>query len=205
MIMQEQELTLFGGWAKALTPQPIEIGVVKPLDKPSASIYIRYAEEPLTLEYMGSQVLAPHITAEPSKITEYMKPLIEIEVRVPSHFSGREVVLKNWQQLFMDRWIGLAFYRFFEIWSKGSIDDMMRGYQGEIRLRRSLSGKIGGNNDGGLADNKKPLTKLQNGDWVLTHKSELYNPHRRKLPLQGIENARQYAKQLKEQRVKANC
>lgn len=205
MIMQEQELMLFGGWAKALIPQPIEIGVVEPLEEPSVSIYIKseYAEEPFTVEAC-SRVRPLQIAADPPKITTYMGLLIEVEIfeSYQVGYSTRETTItNNWQHKLLEDWKQLALYRFFEIWNKGSLDDMMRGYQGSKSLRMSFSGKIGCNNDRGIAAGKGALTKLPSGDWTLTHKSELKNPYRRKLPPEGVENVRRFARELRDHRV----
>src|SRR2546423_13484730 len=125
MIMQEQELTLFGGWAKALTPPPTVIGVVRLSDMPSVSISLSY---------------------DPPKPAEYAEPAIKIEASGES-YRGDVHMIEDWQYMLLNLWKGLAFYRFFEIWHKGSLADIMRGYQGTKSLRMSFSGKIGCNND----------------------------------------------------------
>lgn len=180
------------------------IGAVKHSGTLSVSIFTKseYAEEPFTFENWGDRFISPYISVEPTKITGYAKPHIEIEISGRAHPGGTFIV-EDWRSFLKDHWIGMAFSRFFEIWNKGSLNDMMRGYLGKVRLQRSFSGKIGTNN-GDLAHAKdKPLTKQADGSWTLkpSHKISYMYPRSRYLPPEGIENARKFAKELRQQRL----
>ena len=205
--MQEQELTLFGGWAKAQIPQQIELGVVKRSGTPSVSISFENGDEhPIEIERILHFIFIPHITIEElNSIPEVIMARWTIPYTYDDSGHKRagkeqEEMLhpKSWHRAFI--WFDKAFLRFFEIWEHGTQATIIRGLAGTDKMRKSLSGVIGGNYNGGFKDSNKPLTKLPNGEWTLSNTRSLY-PDIPRLPKEGIINARKLAKQLQQKRI----
>lgn len=233
MTMHEQELTLFGGWAKAQIRPPIEVGVHRPLDTLSASIYPKpkavYHEEPIEFDtweyaqafwlYRPSTIkVESNVSVAAIEIREYYIPWIISPIDGRSVRSGesyhvldftkpeqivvegrKEKDFSNWGKWIYGFFLNRTFFRFFEIWERGSLADMIRGCAGTEKTRRSFNGMIGANNNTMPDKVKRPLARREDGDWELSKARELY-PDVKRLPKEGIENARKLARAMREKR-----
>jgi hypothetical protein len=171
MIMDEQVLTLFGGWASVQTHLPIDPGLSVRLGVPIPSTITSQQDEDVLIYTKGWD-----------GVTIF---LLGNDVNPFSHF--------------IDRWRRIALVRFFELWMHGSIKDMMRGLKGTARLNRSFGSLIGVHNAGIHNKYIGKVSIQKNGQWVLTGKSVLY-PEIRRLPVVGVENARFFARMLRDKR-----
>lgn len=99
---------------------------------------------------------------------------------------------KHWKQIFEATWLDRAFLRFFEVWKKGTANDIQRGLAGKHLLRLSINGRIGGNSSAGK------LKKLEGERWKLEGYA-LY-PNITRLPRSGITAIEDYARYLREVR-----
>lgn len=228
MTMQEQELTLFGGWARAQIPPPIESGVEKISVTLSVSIYVRDSfdeEEYTSYTSKDSKVLyypslyTPIVDAyrantrlmydEWAKLRteEYNEVMNPYKKWTRREYGDQgqyvEYVATIWTGVFLRTWLDKSFLRFFGIWERGTHATIIRGLAGTKKLGRSISGMIGGNYNSGFADDKKPITKLPSGEYTLSDVRTLYKDIPR-LPKEGIANARKLARQLREQRINKN-
>jgi hypothetical protein len=241
MIMQEQELTLFGGWARAQIPQPIEIGVGKTSVTHSVSTFVRSdnceeaeksghistisgvstfvssddCEEWLCDKVRQSRPCQTISTEKVSFTIEIEKAVYDFayhqekmitveptaDKKIRTGFDGSQYEVRSqWDELVYMTWGYLAFSRFFEIWEKGTLDDMMRGLAGNLALKRSFSGLIGAHNGMGKGREKKELGRNAKGEWFLKDNAVI-DSRVRKLPEGGAANAQRCARELRRQRL----
>lgn len=211
MTMQKQELTLFGGWAKAQIRPPIEHGVAERSVMPSASILINdwlFLEgktyvpniEVTTLARTQNICIQRCYTVQKlfygvtfaQEEFEYVDPT---RLLIPSEFDEEKMIFSHWHYI-ANMWIHPAFVRFFELWGRGTSEKMVHAFLGTPRLRRHFAGRFG-------ACNGKSLIKNQEtGEWTVKSLELLY-PRERHLPPEGIRNARIHAHKLRDQRLAA--
>lgn len=217
MIMPEPVLTLFGGWARAQIPQPIEIGVGKNSVTHSVSTFVSRddCEEWLCEKVRESRPCKTISTEKVSFTIEIEKawydfayhqekmitvePTADKKIRT-AHDGSTYEVRSQWDDLVFMTWGHLAFSRFLEIWEKGTLDDMMRGFAGNLALKRTFSGLIGAHNGTGKGREKKALGKNAKGEWFLKDNAVI-DSRVRKLPEVGAANAQRYARELRRQRL----
>jgi len=89
----------------------------------------------------------------------------------------------------VDRWRQLALLRYFEIWGNVSTAKFLRAVAGKPKLRQSFAGMIGGLNS------QKVIQRTAQGEWKPIDLNRVY-PHLRRLPSEGVENARAIAWKL---------
>lgn len=219
MTMQEQVLTLFGGWARARIPQPIEAGVDKPSVTLSASTFIssnntdEWLEEKIReahgrqlvsvdIDKLSITIVAQKAWFNPDTRKEH---IIDMDVtrlkREVTDPDGRvREIPSPWVDTIHMTWVHVAFLRFFELWGHGTSNDMHRGFLSKEPLKRSFSGMIGTNNAEVKGRKDRALGRRENGEWYLKNKADLY-PKVRRLPEEGIANARAHARALRQQRL----
>lgn len=121
----------------------------------------------------------------------------EHAVMLASRMCGDETVMPEWKGIFHELLTRRAFVRFFEIWTHGNLDAMMRGLNAKEKLSKSFNGLLGSTHS---LLGSKSLTKSDDGEWIVSNIHTLY-PQIRRLPTDGIKNARKLAKQLQQERA----
>jgi hypothetical protein len=196
MTMQEQELMLFGGWAKALIPPPIDSGV----DAPSVTFSVSLYTDTTPMEDPSFNIDQQDVVC---LLNEYSyTPRVELS-RFFFDVGNQQFIwvdesVDDSLSLVVHWWVNMAFLRFFEIWKKGTADVFIRGLSGTSRLRRSFAGKVGTQSIG-KKNQLAPIARLDNKVWALNNLPALY-PFMRRLPPSGIQSARNLARLLREQR-----
>ena len=190
MITIMRELTLFGGWAKMLTPKEIEIGVSKHLDTVSVSSSEIQLKTQLQMRFYIKDAKKPQ---ETSFVYEN-----DINGELVYRVLGKEEISNlselNISHFLQDKFKKLAFVRYVEIWGErwGVRQDLLlRAIDGTEKMRLAFSGILGNLNS------KNKIRKEKDGWKLIDDINDLY-PYTKKLPEAGIKRARQVAYEHKQ-------
>lgn len=186
MTTTEQELTLFGGWAKVQTPLKIEIGVCKHLDIASLSILKQKPTLQIRLYINDS---AHHVVSEYTLEKEVEDGELYYQHRSTEEIE--KISRKNTSELLQDDFKHLAFVRYVELWSESlgmDVKNFKRAVNGTEKVVKSFAGILG-------SQNGKTFQK-SGQKWELVSIENLY-PKIKKLSVGIIENIRTAVRERK--------
>ncbi len=186
MTTVEQELTLFGGWAKVLALPQIELGVSRLSDTVSFSISRRIPG--IGLRYYPYDPEKPLITDHAWETDQRgdwaRREFEEWETEALSETTVADALQEHFKRT--------AFVRYIDTWGEQlgiSPDIFLRGLSGTSKLKPSFSGMLG-------AMHGKAVRRI-NGQWQVTARAELY-PSVSKMPEDGMKRMRSIATERKQ-------